>query len=163
MAVAHGSMRVTKLGVIMTAGAHGSMRAEGGRLGGRKELMRVAIGMLSAAGGEEGAGGYQPEHAASVLAIKCMRMLARIRGYVSTSSYPALRTHARACGHGCGREAGSICKSGSSLRLACAWSGRLGASPVQCHLWRVGGAGRGGGARAGAGSWSMRFINTSPI
>ena len=111
--------------------------------------MRVAIDMLSAAGGEEGANGHQPEHAACVLAIKCMMMLGRIRGYVSTSSYPALRTHARACGHGCGREAGSICKSGSSLRLACAWSGRLGASPVQCHLWRVGGAGRGGGARAG--------------
>ena len=65
--------------------------------------MRVAIGMLSAAGGEEGANGHQPEHAACVLAIKCMRMLVRIRGYVSTSSYPALRTHARACGHGCGR------------------------------------------------------------
>ena len=109
--------------------------------------MRVAIGMLSAAGGEEGANGHQPEHAACVLAIKCMRMLVRIRGYVSTSSYPALRTHARACGHGCGREAGSICKSGSSLRLACAWSGRLGASPVQCHLWRAGGAGRGGWVR----------------
>ena len=54
--------------------------------------MRVAIGMLSAAGGEEGADGHQPEHAACVLAIKCMRMLVRIRGYVSTSSYPALRT-----------------------------------------------------------------------
>ena len=133
-------------------------------ISGGRELMRVAIGMLSAAGAEEGAdegrnrhalsrkggegaNGHQPEHAACVLAIKCMRMLVRIRGYKSTSSYPALRTHARACGHGCGREAGSICKSGSSLRLACAWSGRLGASPVQCHLWRAGGAGRGGWVR----------------
>jgi hypothetical protein len=58
-------MRVTKSGVTRMAGAHGSMRAEGRACaacsqpqGGRRELMRVAIGMLlAAAGGGELRGG----------------------------------------------------------------------------------------------------------
>ena len=64
---------------------------------GRRGLMRVAIGLPSAAAGGQGADGQQPEHAARPM---CMRMLVRIREYVDTC--PRCRSrhfvHARASG-----------------------------------------------------------------
>ena len=131
---------------LLSAGRRGLMRVAIGLLSaGRRELMRVAIGLPSAAAGGQGADGQQPEHAARPM---CMRMLVRIRGYVSTSSFPALRTCTSKWRTAA---AGRRVVFASCIRCDlhdCAWSGRPLSTSVFCgQCGGVGGAGLGARAR----------------